>query len=141
MTDKKMTEAAKAYARTETRLAVAGEVVRLFEELEKDKTINQSRLAERLGVSRAHVSKLLSGSGNWTLDTIADLLAGMDARLTRVEAKPLARIARVNARHGWLEPDVVGQALPASFWHFQGIPELSVTVAPGPRITLQQVAP
>ena len=124
MNDTKISEAKKAYARTETRLAVVGEIVRLFEKLEKDRVINQTRLAERLGISRSRVSKLLTGSDNWTLDTVADLLAGMDARLTRVEAKPVSNLARANIRHDWLEPKfvdpVVSKQFPSSNAAFDG---------------------
>jgi transcriptional regulator with XRE-family HTH domain len=58
----------------------------LFEDLEKEKKLNQAALADRLGVSRARVSKL-AAPGNWTLDTVADLLAAMEAKLTNVEVK------------------------------------------------------
>ena len=110
MTDQKLSESAKAYSRVETRLAIAGEIVRLFE----NGTISQSDLAERLGVSRARVSKILTAPGNWTLNTIADLLAGMDARLTKVEAKPRSEIAQPNSRHDWLNASDVVLALPGT---------------------------
>ena len=81
MTRKALTKAEKAYVRTETRLDRRA-VVRLFEELEKKKNLNQVALADRLGVSCSRVNKLVTAPGNWTLDTVADLLAadGREAR-------------------------------------------------------------
>jgi predicted XRE-type DNA-binding protein len=101
MTGKALTKAEKAYVRTETRLAIAGAIVRLFEDLEKEKKLNQAALADRLGVSRARVSKLVTAPGNWTLDTVADLLAAMEAKLTNVDVKLRAQIPCPNALHDW----------------------------------------
>ncbi len=110
MVDEPVSEAEKAYARMDARLAIANEVVRLFEKLEAEGKMTQSRLARRLGVSRSRISKLLTGRDNWTLDTVADLLAGMDARLTVVEAKPCAQIVRRNWQHDWLAEPVAPRA-------------------------------
>ena len=115
MTRKALTKAEKAYVRTETRLAIAGAVVRLFEELEKEKKLNQAALADRLGVSRSRVSKLVTAPGNWTLDTVADLLAAMDAKLTAVDVKLRSEIPSPNALHDWPIPKVEKHSPPFSY--------------------------
>lgn len=102
MSDKALSKAEKAYVRAETRLAIAGAIVRLFEDLEKQKKLNQTALAERLGVSRARVHKLVTAPGNWTLDTVADLLAAMDAKLINVEVKHIEDILDPTAFNDWL---------------------------------------
>lgn len=99
----KLSAAQKAHARTLARLTVVGAVANLYEELREREGLNQSRLAERLGCSRSHVSRLLSGPGNWTLDTVGDLLAAMDAKLTRVEATRVQDIPAPNYAHPWTE--------------------------------------
>ena len=123
MTRKALTKAEKAYVRTETRLAIAGAVVRLFEELEKEKKLNQVALADRLGVSRSRVSKLVTAPGNWTLDTVADLLAAMDAKLTAVDVKLRSEIPFPNALHDWLNSKVERRpASPLLRYQIEGAP-------------------
>lgn len=102
MTDKPISKSKRAYARTEARLAIIGAVTKLYEELVASGKINQSRIAERLGVSRSRISRLLSGPGNWTIDTVGDLLAAMDSKITDVHVRPLAEIAVPNTLHDWL---------------------------------------
>ncbi len=94
-------------AKTDTRLAIIGAVTKLYEYVSAAHSLNQSRIADRLGVSRSHISQLLSGPGhkNWTLDTIGELLAAMNARITRLEIKPVDEISPANEIHPWLESD------------------------------------
>ena len=96
MNTQKLTAAERAYARTETRLLVADAIITLFRKLAERGEINQTRLAERLGVSRAYISKQLGSPGNWTLDTVGDLLAAMDSRLTMIEADKIENIPASN---------------------------------------------
>jgi predicted XRE-type DNA-binding protein len=105
MADTKLSAADLERARTDTRLAVIGEVTNLFERLYASGEINQSRMAERLGVTRQAVSKLLSGPAqkNWTIDTLSELLAAMHARVSRIEMAPLDELPAANEIHPWLE--------------------------------------
>jgi hypothetical protein len=75
------------YGRTATRLMIAGAVWSLWEQLQLEKCVDQQWLADRLGKDKSRVSRLLKGPGNWTLDTVADLLEAMEGRLTHVEAR------------------------------------------------------
>ena len=102
----KLSEAALDNARTHAQLAIIGEVAKLYERLSEEGVINQSRIAEKLGVSRQHISQLLSGpaSNNWTLNKVGELLAAMDAAISRIkEMKPLDEISPSNEYHSWLE--------------------------------------
>lgn len=83
----------RGYARTATRLKVARAVWALWEQLRAEDGIDQQWLADRLGKHKGQVSRLLNGPGNWTLDTVADLLEAMEGRLTIVEVKRYIDIA------------------------------------------------
>jgi hypothetical protein len=87
MIRKALTKADKAYVRIETRLTIIGAVMRLFEKLEKQGKITEKDIDDRLGVSHSGVNKFIAATGNCSLDTVADLLAAMDAKLTKVEVK------------------------------------------------------
>jgi transcriptional regulator with XRE-family HTH domain len=77
----------RGYARTTMRLMIAGAVWQLWEQLRRDKGVDQKWLADRLNKDKSRVSRLLNGPGNWTMDTVADLLEAMEGRLTLVQAK------------------------------------------------------
>jgi transcriptional regulator with XRE-family HTH domain len=111
--DEKLSESALDNARTHARLSIIGEVSKLYERLLSEGVVNQSRIAERLGVSRQHISQLLSGPGgnNWTLNKVGELLAAMDAAITRIEMKPTSEISPSNEYHAWLEPKIAIERL------------------------------
>lgn len=92
-----LTETEKAYGRTGTRLQVAAAVWTLWDRLRKEQGLDQQWLADRMGKSKSRVSRLLKGPGNWTLDTVGDLLEAMQGRLTCVEAHTYDEIARGEA--------------------------------------------
>jgi hypothetical protein len=62
------------YLRTKTRLTLFSLVWREF----KESGVSQSDLAARLGKGTDRVCKLLAAPGNWTLDTVAELLFGIN---------------------------------------------------------------
>ncbi len=96
-----LTDEQKAYARTATRLKVAASVWKLFDSLRREKGWTQERLAKRLGKNKSQVSRMLNGPGNWTLDTVADLLEAMDAKIVEIEVQSISEIA---ARHSSANP-------------------------------------
>jgi hypothetical protein len=65
-----------AFLREEFRNRLHAEVVRRFYTL-ADKGFTKAHLARRIGKSPEQVIRWLGAPGNWTLDTAADLLAGM----------------------------------------------------------------
>lgn len=61
-----------------------GEAVEVIADLLEDHGISQRRLAERLGVGEARVSRILSGRENATLGTIAELGDALGVRFALV---------------------------------------------------------
>lgn len=92
-------EAEKSYGRATTRIQVATAVWTLWDRLRKEQGIDQQWLADRMGKDKSWASRLLKGPGNWTLDTVGDLLEAMGARLTCVEAHTYEEISQGNAAH------------------------------------------
>lgn len=92
-----ITDTDKAYGRTTTRVQVATAVWMLWDRVRKERKVDQQWLAERLGKSKGRVSRLLKGPGNWTLDTVGELLEAMEGRLTLVEAHTYEEIAQGQA--------------------------------------------
>ena len=52
-------------------------VLTKFHEAEATRGLTKAKLAERLGLGRDRVTKLLGSPGNWTIDTVAELLVGI----------------------------------------------------------------
>lgn len=80
-----LTEARKAYSRTATRAKIASAIWRLWKKISQEQGLDQQWLADRMGTDKARVSRLLKAPGNWTIDTVADLLEAMESRLTDFE--------------------------------------------------------
>ena len=73
-------------------IEIGEEIVQRMDEL----GINQTELARRMGVSRARVSQVLSGSDNLTLRTLVGVANALDARLSvRVERRSGAKKERM----------------------------------------------
>ena len=87
-----LTAGDKAYARTFTRLQVAAAVWTLWKRRSQEKGWDQQWLADRLGRDKSRVSRLLNSPGNWTMDTVADLIEAMGARLCDIELVPYEEI-------------------------------------------------
>lgn len=80
-----ITDGERSYARTHTRLKVAGAIWALYDRLRSERDIDQAWLRTRLGRDKGYVSRLLGSPGNWTLDTVADLLEALEARIVDLE--------------------------------------------------------
>jgi DNA-binding phage protein len=94
---------AQAYARTDTRLKIVGAVMWAFKKAKKaNPALTQEVIAQKLGVSKQQVSKWLTGPGNWTLETVADLLQAMDLKVEDLKVVPIGDHKQVNFRHEWL---------------------------------------
>jgi len=59
-------------------LSLRSEVIEQVEAVLEAKRITRADLARRMGVSRAHISKILNESGNFQLETIAKLSVALD---------------------------------------------------------------
>ncbi|MEJ1965144.1 MAG: helix-turn-helix transcriptional regulator [Gammaproteobacteria bacterium] len=69
------------YFRTRCRNRFYQAVVAYFALQAQEKGLTQAELAKLLGKDAAQINRWLSGPGNWTLDTISDLLLAMNAEL------------------------------------------------------------
>jgi DNA-binding phage protein len=63
------------------RNAVYEEVVKALERAAEEKGISRADIAKTLGYSKSNISQLLAGPGNWTLDTVSNLLFAIDAEM------------------------------------------------------------
>ena len=75
-----LSESDKAYFRAKTRRHVHGVVLEKFMQHSDDDKLSRSALAHRLNVNRAQITRWLSSPGNWTLDTLSDLLLAMSCQ-------------------------------------------------------------
>lgn len=66
-----------AYERERLRNLVHELVVRSFLDVQKSDGITRSVLAKRLNKRPEQITRWFSGPGNWTLDTVSDLLLAM----------------------------------------------------------------
>lgn len=74
--------------------------------------ITQAELARRLGKGTDVVCRWLSGPGNWTLDTMSDLLFAISGAAPVYDADyPLSRPKRNQIGPGWLYDDKDGIAV------------------------------
>jgi hypothetical protein len=66
--------------------------------------ISQADLASRMGLGTDRVCRLLGAPGNWTSDTVADLLFAMSgAEVDYGVSYPLEKPRRNSQRPAWLE--------------------------------------
>ncbi len=66
-----------AYFRAKLRYALHEVVLREFIKQEDSNRINKAELARRIHKKPEQVSRWLGAPGNWTIDTVSDLLLGM----------------------------------------------------------------
>jgi len=71
------------YFRERTRNRCYSAVVAAFAKLVDQEGLTKREIAARLGKEPAQITRWLSGPGNWTLDTISDLLLAMGAELNQ----------------------------------------------------------
>lgn len=57
------------------------EVIKAVEQSAEECGMTRATIAKNLGYSKPHISRLLSGPSNWTLDTISNLLFAIDAEM------------------------------------------------------------
>lgn len=83
--------------------SVYEEVIKAVERAAKECGTTRSGIADNLGYSKAHISRLLSGPSNWTLDTVSNLLFAIDAEMIS-QARFFADCPKENHYHEMGEP-------------------------------------
>lgn len=81
-------------------------VVSLFSQLVETKGLTKRELAYRLDKEPAQITRWLSGPGNWTLDTVSDLLLAMGSELD-CEAASVSQTTAVSSMHPLVGSDNV----------------------------------
>jgi hypothetical protein len=93
---KRIPEEKLAYFRARLKNRLHAFVLTQFLQLEKTKDFSKADLARRLGKKPEQITRWLGGPGNWTLDTLSDLLLGMGFEPNFFAA---------NLKHGAIRPD------------------------------------
>lgn len=86
--------------------SVYEEVIKAVEQAAKECGTTRSGIADNLGYSKAHISRLLSGPSNWTLDTVSNLLFAIDAEMIS-QVRFFADCPKENHYHEMGEPVIV----------------------------------
>jgi transcriptional regulator with XRE-family HTH domain len=81
---------------------VVGEFIRQ----QKDNGLTQSQLAERIGKDPSRVNKWFRSPGNWTVDTISDLLLGICASELEISLSPLVEKPRNDLGPVWINQEL-----------------------------------
>lgn len=79
---KRLTEREIFYFRQRNRNKIFQSIVAHFAEEAANNGLTKRELAHRLGKDPAQITRWFSGPGNWTLDTVSDLLLAMDRELS-----------------------------------------------------------
>jgi hypothetical protein len=93
------------YLHARTTYAFYDFVLRKFLSASEHKNLTKAELARRIGKSPAVVNRLLASPGNWTLETLSSLLAGICAEEFIPSSKSLLhRKPRNFAEPDWISP-------------------------------------
>lgn len=82
--DEPLSDYALGYLNERVRNSFYDYVLRRFHTAAERDGLTKARLAKRLGIAPARVTRLLGAPGNWTLDTVSELLVG----ICREELRP-----------------------------------------------------
>lgn len=106
--DERIPLEAIAYFRARNRNNVYHAVIQEYQ----DSGLSQATIARRLGKAPETVNRLLGAPGNWTLDTISDLLFAISGAEPTYELNyPLERATRNLTQPEWLDGDMPTQLI------------------------------
>ena len=99
--DEPLSDYALGYLNERVRNGFYDYVLRRFHEAAERDGLTKAKLARRLGLEPARVTRLLGSPGNWTLDTVSELLVGICREELRPRSEPyLQRTLRRNSALG-----------------------------------------
>ena len=87
-----------AYFRERLRNRVHDAVLSFFLAQSKDTGISKALVAKRLGKRPEQITRYLASPGNWTLDTVSDLLLALNAE-PEISVSPLDTLRPSNHAH------------------------------------------
>jgi hypothetical protein len=79
----------RAYLHARLRNRIYSFVLKKFMEKEKSEGLTKAELARRIGRKPEIITRLLGAPGNWTLETISDLLVGIAGEELELASSPL----------------------------------------------------
>jgi DNA-binding phage protein len=106
--DEPLSDYARAYLNERARNNFYDYVLRRFQEAAEKHQLTKAQLARRIGLGPDRITKVLGSPGNWTLDTITELLVG----ICREEIVPHSRPYLNRAAHNFRMEDFL-QSLPS----------------------------
>jgi hypothetical protein len=130
----------KAYFRARLRRKVHGMILKRFGEMSENDVSLRAMLADRLGIHRSQVTRWLASPSNLTLDTLSDLMLGMNKEV-EVSAVRVGDGIRSNYSHPTSTIGSMGtvQSASASTLKTIKISNLSLHSGTGSQATLPQV--
>ena len=96
--DEPLSDYALGYLNERVRNGFYDYVLRRFHEAAERDGLTKASLARRLGLAPARVTRLLGSPGNWTLDTVSELLVGICREELRPRSEPYLQRAARNYR-------------------------------------------
>jgi DNA-binding XRE family transcriptional regulator len=142
--------ATQAGMRVRARNQIVGAVTRAVRKRQrKTPALTQSIAAERLGITRQRMSTILNNAGNWTMDTIGDLIFAFDLQIEEIKIvldEDLKVSNYVSPMSQASRGVVLTSATPSKFTSFTGNvvtssgstkPDFSMMAAPKATVTLK----
>lgn len=107
--DEPLSDYAIGYLNARVRNGFYDYVLRRFDEEARKRGLSKAELARRLNLGPDRISKLLGSPGNWTLDTVSELLVG----ICREELVPDSRSYLNRASRNFRAEDDLLQNIPS----------------------------
>jgi transcriptional regulator with XRE-family HTH domain len=96
-----------AYFQSRLRYRLHDYIITKFKEMEKNEGLTRAELARRIGCKPELVTRRFGAPGNWTLDTISDLLIGIAGE--ELEPQSISVLDRTNRNtdeKSWRESNI-----------------------------------
>ena len=112
----------RAYYRRRLQNRIHRLVSQAFKQQQRDKGLTQKTLAARIDSDKAQLNRWLGIPGNWTLNTISDLLLGMAVDLDDPSVTPISELIH-DGQQKQKEVAQKQKAVPAPPWRINDDPK------------------